>query len=71
LKLNYDRETDSLYIELLPRPSVNSEEISSGLIVDLDGEGRLVGIDVEHASKSLDLTRLETNALPWVKVSIV
>jgi uncharacterized protein YuzE len=69
LKLLYDRGTDSLYIELLPQSSVNSEEISSGLIMDLDGEGRLVGIDIEHASKNIDMSRLKVESVPLASFS--
>ncbi len=69
MKLLYDRGTDSLYIELLPQSSVNSEEISSGLIMDLDGEGRLVGIDIEHASKNIDMSRLKVESVPLASFS--
>jgi hypothetical protein len=32
--------------------------------VDLDAEGSLVGIDIDHASGKLDLSKVETIALP-------
>ncbi len=64
MKLLYDRETDSLYIDLNSRPSVDSREIQEGLVIDLDAKGRVVGIDIQHASEVLDLSTLETEALP-------
>ncbi len=64
MKLHYDRETDSLYIDLNSRPSVDSREIQEGLVIDLDAKGRIVGIDIQHASEVLDLATLETEALP-------
>jgi uncharacterized protein YuzE len=64
MKLDYDRETDSLYIDLNARPSVDSREIQDGLVIDLDAEGRIVGIDIQHASELLDLETLETESLP-------
>ncbi len=64
MKLHYDRETDSLYIDLNSRPSVDSREIQEGLVIDLDAKGRVVGIDIQHASEVLDLSTLETEALP-------
>jgi uncharacterized protein YuzE len=64
MKLHYDRETDSLYIDLNARPSVDSREIQDGLVIDLDAEGRIVGIDIQHASELLDLATLETESLP-------
>jgi len=35
-----------------------------GVILDFDDEGHLVGIDIDNASKVLDLTRLETESVP-------
>jgi uncharacterized protein YuzE len=70
MKFHYYQDTDSLYIELLPKASVDSNEVSPGVVIDLDAEGHLVGIDVEHASKNVDLTRLEAESLPFVSVSV-
>ncbi|HEU0167476.1 MAG TPA: DUF2283 domain-containing protein [Chloroflexota bacterium] len=64
MKLHYYPETDSLYIELQSRAGVDSEEVADGLVVDFDDAGHVVGIDIEHASQTLDLTSLETVALP-------
>jgi uncharacterized protein YuzE len=67
MKLHYYEETDSLYIDLAERPSADSREIAEGLVVDFDAEGRVVGIDIQHASQSLDLNTLETESLPATK----
>jgi uncharacterized protein YuzE len=64
MKLFYDPETDSLYIDLNARPGADAREIADGLVVDFDAEGRPVGIDIQHASRNLDLSTLETQALP-------
>jgi uncharacterized protein YuzE len=64
MKLQYDRETDSLYIDLNARPSVDSREVQDGVVLDFDAEGQLVGIDIQHASEILDLATLETESLP-------
>lgn len=64
MKLHYYPETDSLYIELKAGPGVEAREISSGLVVDLDADGQVVGFDIDHASKVLDLSTLETVDLP-------
>ncbi|MSP00780.1 MAG: DUF2283 domain-containing protein [Acetobacteraceae bacterium] len=64
MKLHYYPETDSLYIELKPRPGAEVREIADGLSVDLDEAGEVVGFDIEHASVRFDLTSVETVALP-------
>lgn len=66
MKLNYYKETDSLYIELNSNSSTDSREIAEGLVVDFDSNGSVVGIDIDHASQKLDLKSLETVSLPVV-----
>jgi uncharacterized protein YuzE len=64
MKLHYYPETDSLYIELKPEPGAETREVADGLNVDLDAKGEVVGFDIDHASRKLDLTTLEAIALP-------
>jgi uncharacterized protein YuzE len=64
MKLDYYPDTDSLYIDLSSRPSVESQEVSEGVILDYDADGNLVGIDIDHASRKLDLSELVTNRIP-------
>lgn len=64
MKLHYYPETDSLYIELKSEPGAEVREVADGLNVDLSATGTVVGFDIDHASRRLDLTTLETVALP-------
>ncbi|MFL5142674.1 MAG: DUF2283 domain-containing protein [Microvirga sp.] len=64
MKLHYYPETDSLYIELKNVPGVETREIVEGLVVDLDHNGDVVGFDIDRASGKLDLSKVETIALP-------
>ena len=64
MKLNYYAETDSLYIDLCDHSSANSREVAPSVVLDFDEAGRLVGIDIDNASKILDLTKLETESVP-------
>ena len=64
MKIHYYPETDSLCIDLSSRPSVDSQEISEGVVVDFDADRQIVGMDIQHASKMLDLSKLEIGSLP-------
>jgi len=66
MKLHYYPETDSLYIELKDSPGAEAREIVEGLVVDFDSQGDVVGLDIDHASRKLDLSKVETIALPAV-----
>ena len=64
MKLNYYAETDSLYIDLASSPSVESLEISEGVVLDYDSHGQLVGIDIDNASKKLDFSEVAITHVP-------
>ena len=64
MKLNYHADTDSLYIDLAERPSVESREVSEGVVLDYDAKGNLVGIDIDNASTRVALELLTLNKLP-------
>jgi len=64
MKLTYYEETDSLYIELIDRPSVESEEVAEGIVLDYDAEGRLVGMDIDNCVNKINLRTLVINSLP-------
>ena len=64
MKFHYHPETDTLYIDLSGQASVESREVATGVVLDFDGEGHLVGIDIDHASKLVNLSRLEGEELP-------
>ncbi|MCA9770957.1 MAG: DUF2283 domain-containing protein [Myxococcales bacterium] len=70
MKLHYDPETDSLYIDLSARPGADAREIAAGVVVDFDADGNVVGIDIQHASEKLDLSTLETDSVPVARLKI-
>jgi uncharacterized protein YuzE len=58
MKLAYYPDTDSLYIDLSEHPSVESREVSDGVVLDYAADGSLVGIDIDNASRKVQLQRL-------------
>lgn len=70
MKFHYYPETDSLYIDLSEKVSTDSREVAPGVVLDFDAEGHLVGIDIDHASQIVDLSRLEAEALPVISLSV-
>jgi len=64
MKLNYYPDTDSLYIDLTSRESVESKEVSEGVVIDYDAQGNIVGIDIDNAAKKLDLKELTLSKIP-------
>lgn len=64
MRLKYYHDTDSLYIDLVATPSAESKEISEGVILDYDANGNLVGIDIDNASRKIDLKEVILSKIP-------
>lgn len=64
MKFHYYSETDSLYIELSDQPAIESREVKPGTVLDFGAEGQLVGIDLDHASRFVNLAKIEMDSLP-------
>ena len=64
MRMSYYPDTDSLYIDLASKMSVESKEVSEGVVLDYDADGSLVGIDIDQASRKLDLKKLILSKLP-------
>jgi uncharacterized protein YuzE len=58
MKLTIDREADALYLDLDEAPAAESEEISPGVILDYNAEGKVVGIEMLHLSKRVAAEKL-------------
>jgi len=69
MKLNYYPETDSLYIDLSEKSGAESKEVAPGVVIDFDAQGAIVGIDIDQASKIVNLSRLDTESLPLVSAT--
>lgn len=66
MKIEYDPEVDALYIEFRTAPPSYSVDIEEGVVVDLDEENHIVGVEILDASEKLrdDLHRIELTGLP-------
>lgn len=64
MKLHYYPDTDTLSISLRDTKSVNTEEIANDVVLDFDADGNVISIDIDLASKKLDLTTLEMVDFP-------
>jgi uncharacterized protein YuzE len=70
MKFQYYPETDSLYIDLSHKVATDSQEAAPGVVLDFDAQGHVIGIDIDHASQIVDLSRLEAEALPVTTLSL-
>jgi len=65
VRIEYFADTDSFCIELAQRAGVDAFEIGDGLVMDVDADGRPVGIDIDQVSRHLDLRTLDRRHIPF------
>ncbi len=55
MNIKYFRSTDTALLEFSDRPVDQTREISENIYVDLDRDGNLVSMTIEHAKESASL----------------
>ncbi|MGH6919330.1 MAG: DUF2283 domain-containing protein [Geminicoccaceae bacterium] len=59
MRMTYDPEADALMLRLSDSPVETSEEVAPNVVLDFDGEGRVVGIEVLFVSELPDANPME------------
>lgn len=59
-----------LYIGLAPGVSTESEEAAPSIVLDFNPHNQVIGIEIEDASRLIDLSRLEISVLPLVNLVV-
>lgn len=58
MKIRYFADTDTLYIELRDQGIATTLDLDENTTVDLDADGNVLALTLEHASKRTDVNRL-------------
>jgi uncharacterized protein YuzE len=53
VRISHDPEADAVFIKLADEHPVESEEVSPGVVLDFTEDGRVTGIEILFASKTL------------------
>ena len=64
MNIAYFNESDSLYFELSPEDAAHAWEAQDGIVINLSSDGRVIGIEIEHASQKADLSLLRVGNFP-------
>ena len=64
MKVKYFEDTDTAYVELLGNPVVETREISENIYIDIDAQGNLVSMTIEHAKENAGLWEFSYQEIP-------
>jgi uncharacterized protein YuzE len=59
VRVRFDEQADALYVRLDESPVVESEEVRPGVVLDLDGRGEIVGIEILRVCERLPTAELK------------
>ena len=63
MKMSYFDETDTLYIEFKSTDIVETRDLDEDTTLDIDSNGNIVAITVEHASDRTDIGQLTLSGI--------
>ncbi len=55
MKVEYDRDADAIYLQILSEPVVESEEVAPDIIIDFTSDNKVAGIEILNASKRIEI----------------
>jgi uncharacterized protein YuzE len=64
MEITYFRDTDTLYIEICPADAGETRDPDENTLLDLNGEGRLCAITIEHASERMAIPSFSYEQIP-------
>jgi uncharacterized protein YuzE len=69
MNIRYFEDTDTAMLEFSTVPPIETREISEDFYVDLDADGRLVSMTIEHASQRAALSELNYQRVERTTIS--
>ncbi len=64
MHVKYFEDTDTTLVEFSTNPPVETRELNENIYLDLDSQGRLVSMTIEHAGQSADMREFLYQRIP-------
>ena len=64
MRIKYFEDTDTTLIEFSNNPPVETQELNENIYLDLDAEGRVVSMTIEHAGQFADMREFLYTRIP-------
>ena len=64
MKVQYFQDTDTLYIEFKAAEVAESKDLDENTVLDVDRDGNICGLTIEHACQRADIPRFSYEQIP-------
>jgi len=64
MRIKYFEDTDTTLVEFSNNPPVETQELNENIYIDLDSDGKVVSMTIEHAGQSADMREFLFQRIP-------
>ncbi len=64
MRVKYFEDTDTTLVEFSSNPPVETQELNENIYLDLDADGNVVSMTIEHAGQSADMREFLYQRIP-------
>jgi uncharacterized protein YuzE len=64
MRIKYFEDTDTALVEFSDKSPVETQELNENIYLDLDSEGRVVSMTIEHAGQSANMKEFLYQRIP-------
>jgi len=64
MRIKYFEDTDTTLVEFFSKTPVETQELNENIYLDLDSNGRVVSMTIEHAGQSADMKEFLYQRIP-------
>lgn len=68
MKITYFEDTDTLLIYFNDNKIVETKDINENTLIELDAEGKIVSMTIEHAKNQMEISSFTFNQVPKLAV---
>jgi len=64
MRIKYFEDTDTTLVEFSNNPPVETQELNENIYIDLDSDGKVVSMTIEHAGQAADMREFLFQRIP-------
>ena len=64
MDIKYFQDSDTLLVNFSDRKIVETRDVNENVLIELDADGKIVSVTVEHASEHINVSNFSYEQLP-------
>ena len=64
MEIRYFQDTDTLLVNFSDRQIVETRDVNEDVLIELDADGRIVSVTIEHAGEHINISNFSYEKIP-------